>query len=373
MKTYGIVKMARRFIFHLLFSFAVFAVLRSLAVSQGTIDPLPKPPELKPDEVSLGKMLFFEARLSGDGSISCATCHIPQKAFSDGDALSAGYPSTLYFRNTPSLLNAVFKKWLYWDGRLPGSDLPTVVRDHLSEAHFMQADGRLLVERLRQIPEYEEAFKKAYGGEPSYGKILNAVSAYVKSLVSRDAPIDRYLSGDNEALSQAAKKGLELFKGKAGCVSCHSGALLTDENFHNLGVPENPAVFNEPLRHVTFRRFLKTLGVEGYHGLQKDVGFYAVTKEGSDTGKFKTPSLREVSKTAPYMHNGIFTTLEEAVDFYDKGGGDGQSKDTALKPLALSPDEKKELIEFLKASSGKEETIESPTVFEYKLRMLGEN
>lgn len=335
--------------------------------SEEVFVPLPAPPVLKLEEVELGKRLFFDPRLSGDATISCASCHSPKKAWTDGLALSVGYPTSLYFRNTPTLLNTAFKKLVYWDGRLSGEDLPTAVRDHLSEAHFMQADGRLLVERLRQVPEYEAGFKTVYGEDPSYGKILNAISAYVKSLVSEDVPLDRYLSGDLGALSSNAKRGKDLFQGKAGCIQCHYGPLLTDERFHKLGLSENPEVFKEPLRHITFRRFFKTFGVEGYDVLREDVGLYAVTKDPKDKGKFKTPPLREVARTAPYMHNGVFESLEEVVEFYNRGGAE------ALEPLDLSNEEKQDLIAFLEALSGKETPMEPPEEAPYELRGLGEN
>ncbi len=137
-------------------------------------------------QVDLGRHLFFDPRLSGDATISCATCHDPEKAWCDGQPLSAGYPGTLYFRNTPSLLNVGQARYVYWDGRLPASDLPTVVRDHISEAHFFQSDGRLLIERLRQVPEYEVWFNEACGGEPTYGRIFKFISGVlVDDTVSR--------------------------------------------------------------------------------------------------------------------------------------------------------------------------------------------
>lgn len=347
--------------------------LAPLPALPSPIAPLPVSPSLNPKEVELGKRLFFDSRLSGDATISCVSCHNPKKAWTDGLALSIGYPTSLYFRNTPSLLNTLHKKLLYWEGRLPGDDLPTVVRDHLSEAHFMQADGRLIEERLRQVPEYEASFKEIYSAEPSYGKVLNAVATYVKSLVSEDVPLDRYLAGDANALSAGAKRGMNLFQGKARCIQCHSGSMLTDERFHNLGLKENPAVLEEPLRHITFRRFFKTLGVEGYHALRKDVGLYAVTKDTKDKGKFKTPSLREVAGTSPYMHHGALQTLEEVLGFYNRGGGDGLDKDPALKHLDLSKQEIQDIVEFLKSLSGKETEVEPPPLAEYELRKLGEN
>lgn len=335
--------------------------------------PLPASPALNPKEVELGRQLFFDGRLSGDATLSCASCHDPKKAWTDGLALSKGYPTSLYFRNTPTVLNAAYKKWFYWDGRLPGDDLPTVVRDHLSEAHFMQADGRVIEERLRQVPEYEASVKAIYGGEPSYGKILNALSAYVKSLVSEGVPLDRYLSGEEEALSPSAKRGMNLFQGKARCAQCHYGPMLTDEQFHYLGLKEHPEVFQEPLRHITFRRFFKTLGVGGYQTLREDVGLYAITKEPHDRGKFKTPSLREVGRTAPYMHNGTIETLEAVVEFYTQGGGNGPDKDSLLVPLGLSAQEQQDLVAFLEALSGEETAVEPPALPEYQLRELGKN
>lgn len=338
-----------------------------------SLAPLPVLEMPNAAQAELGRLLFFDPRLSADGGSSCATCHDPKKGWGDGQALSIGYPGTLYFRNAPTLLNVAHTKALYWDGRLGTGDMPSQVRDSLTEAHFMQADGRLLQERLKQIPEYVEMFQKAMGGEPSFGRILNAITAFEKTLVSRNSPFDRYLQGDKGALSQETQKGLELFQGKAGCIRCHHGPLLSDGSFHNLGVPENPAVFQEPMRHITYRRFLKTLGVPNYHNLRRDVGLYAVTKKAGDLGKFKTPTLREVSRTAPYMHNGGFQALEEVVEFYNRGGGEGSNQSPLLKPLGLSEAEKRALVEFLKSLSGDELVMEKPKLLDYQLTTLGKN
>lgn len=308
------------------------------------IAPLPPASQVDPKQAALGRLLFFDERLSGDASTSCATCHLPDHAFAGADSLSVGYRGTLYFRNAPTVANAAHRRFFFWDGRLTGSDIPTLVRDHLTEHHFMAADGRVLIERMRQIPEYDRRFREAFGGV-SYGKILNAVSAYVRTLVSRDAPLDRYLAGEPSALSAEAERGLDLFRGKAGCVRCHTGALLSDGRFHRTGVPENPDVFGEPDRHVTFRRFFRTLGVPGHRSLREDVGRYAVTKEAADRGRFHTPSLREVGRTAPYMHNGVLATLDDVVSFYDRGGGPSAE---GLAPLGLSPAEKADLVAFLR-------------------------
>lgn len=351
---------------------AALAVMAQGAAAE-PLAPLPPPPATKPEQVALGRLLFFEPRLSGDAAVSCATCHDPTKGWGDGKALSTGYPGSEYFRNSQSIVNAAHYRRGFWDGRMDGRDLPTLVRDHLTEAHFMQADGRLLIERMRQAPEYEEMFRKAMGGEPTYGRILNAITAFLQTLGSRNAPLDRHLMGEAGALSPAAAEGLRLFQGKAGCIQCHDGALLSDQKFHALGVPENAAVFAEPLRHITFRRFMKTLGVPNYDNLREDVGLFGVTKEPGDRGKFRTPALREVALTAPYMHNGSLGSLEEVVEFYNRGGGAHPHKSPLLRPLALGDGEKRALVEFLRSLTGDPIVVERPTPPEYKLRTLGKN
>jgi cytochrome c peroxidase len=349
-----------------------FALMVDSAAGQ-PLAPLPTLETPKREQVELGKLLFFEPRLSGDASISCATCHDPKKGWGDGKALSTGYPGSEHFRNSQTILNAAHYRRNYWDGRMHGRDLPTLVRDHLTEAHFMQVDGRLFAERLKQAPEYEELFRKAFGGEPTFGRTLAAIAAFVRTITSKNIPLDRFLKGETAALSPTAQEGMKLFQGKAGCIQCHGGALLSDQKFHALGVPENPAVYGEPLRHVTFRRFMKTLGVPNYDNLREDVGLYAVTKEPGDRGKFRTPSLREVALTAPYMHNGVFATLEDVVEFYNRGGGPHPHKSPLLRPLGLTDGEKKTLVEFLKSLAGDPIVVERPALPEYKVRGLGKN
>jgi len=343
-----------------------------LGWAQG-LGPLPSLQPQKAEQVELGKYLFFDPRLSGDGGVSCDSCHDPATGWGDGKALSTGYPGSEYFRNAQTLLNAAYYKRNYWDGRLAGADLPTTVRDHLTEAHFMQVDGRLFPERLKQVPEYVEMFQKAFGGEPTFGRTLNALAAFLKTITSRNAPIDRYLKGDTAALSVEAREGLTLFQGKAGCVQCHGGSLISDQKFHALGVPGNPAIFANPLRHITFRRFFRTLGAPNAENYREDPGLYGVTKEKADWGKFRTPSLREVSRTAPYMHNGSLATLEEVVAFYDRGGGPHRNKDPLLKPLGLTAAETRALVEFLKSLSGDPVVIERPELPDYNPRKLGQN
>ncbi len=348
----------------------------ALASGQASPPPLAPLPALspgKPEQVELGKALFFDPRLSGDGGVACATCHDPAAGWGDGKALSTGYPGSEYFRNAQTLLNAAHYKRNYWDGRMAGSDLATLVRDHLTEAHFMQVDGRLVAERLKQVPPYVALFRKAFGAEPNFGRTITAVAAFVRTLSSRNAPVDRYLAGDRAALSDEGRRGFELFVGKAGCNQCHGGPLFSDEGFHALGVPGNPAVFADPFRHVSFRRFFRTLGAPAVETYREDPGLYGVTKEKADWGKFRTPSLREVGRTAPYMHNGSLATLDAVVAFYNAGGGPHPNRSPLLRPLGLDAGEQRALVEFLKSLAGDPVAVEPPDPPDYQPRTLGNN
>ncbi|MCR9199576.1 MAG: c-type cytochrome [Planctomycetaceae bacterium] len=343
------------------------------AAAPARLAPLPAAPEVDVRQAELGRRLFFDARLSGDATISCATCHDPDSGWADGLPMSDGYPGSRYFRNTPTVVNASLGKLVYWDGRLPAADLPTVVRDHISEAHFFQADGRLVIERLRQVPAYEREFREAFGGEPTYGRILNAVSAFLKTLRSRDVPFDRFLNGQTDAISEPAQRGLKLFRGKAACITCHHGPMLSDGDFHSLGLAANPDLFADPLRHITFRRFFRTLGVPGYERLRRDPGLLCVSKDRADMGKMRTPTLRELVSTAPYMHDGRLKTLADVVAFYNAGGGPDGTKDARLQPLQLTDQEQADLVAFLESLSGPPLTIKRPEIPDYELRPLGEN
>ncbi len=309
---------------------------------------------------NLGRKLFVDPRLSGDATVSCATCHDPEMAFTDGLPLSAGYPGSQYFRNTPTILNVTRQDYLYWDGRLAADDLPALIRDHISEAHFMQADGRLLIERMRQVPQYVQDFATAFGGEPTYGRILEAIAAYIRSLPTSELPLDRYLQGDADAISASAQRGKALFEGYAHCIDCHHGPMLTDNAFHDLGLPANPNIVDQPLRHITLRRFMRMMGVSEAVDLRVDMGRFPVTKQPEDEGKFRTPSLREVGRTAPYMHDGSLATLEDVLAFYNSSDGRrgratnhaGHSlpEDPSL-PEELSPAQVSDLLAFLRTLS----------------------
>ena len=308
------------------------------------IGPLPKM-KYNAKKAELGKRLFFDPRLSGDAALSCATCHIPSKGFSDGKALSDAYPGTKGFRNTPTLINTAHKKAWFHDGRI-GTNLNDVTRDQITETIWMNMDMRIMQERLKQDPVYVKMFKEAGFGEPSNGAVRNAIPEYIKSLASKNVPFDR------GSMSAAAKRGRKLFTGKAGCVRCHNGPLLSDGEAHNLGVPENMRIFQEPLRHVAFIAFSSWMGIQNFMNLRRDPGAMVRNNNPGDMGKFITPTLRELKQTAPYMHNGTFKTLADVVAFYNRGGGKDSNKDKALRPLRLSGKERSDLVAFLEALSG---------------------
>lgn len=347
------------------------AAQQPAAASKPDLAVLPESKPANPAMAELGRYLFFDNRLSGDWGSSCASCHDPAKGWGDGQALSRGYTSVEYFRNAPTLINARHRTRFMWDGRLDGSDLGTLVRDMVTEAHTMNADGRIVQERLKQIPEYVALWEKAFGknADPYGPRMFNVVGEFVKTLESKNVPLDRFLKGEQSAISSQAKDGYALFKGKANCVSCHNGPLASDGKLHRLGVPENPDVLGNVQRTITMLRHYATSGMPNYMNARTDVGAYAITKDDRDMGKFLTPSLRELKYTAPYMHNGVFRTLDEVVDFYDRGGGKGSE----LKPLNLTAAERKALIAFLESLSGDPIVVKAPEMPEMKARTFGKN
>jgi cytochrome c peroxidase len=310
------------------------------------------PPEIDAARAELGRMLFFDTRLSGDDSISCATCHSPETGWTTRLPLSDGYSNTPYFRNAPSLLNVSRREALHWDARLDGADLGTASRDGIVEAHFMNADSRLVQERLKQVPEYLAMFQDAYGGEPYGGRIYGALGEFMKTLHTEGAPFQAHLGGDADALSDAARRGLALFQGKADCAACHSGATLADGEVHATGVPDHPRLALEADRQITMLRYYSTFGVPNYMNRRADIGFEAVSKVAGDFRKFATPSLWDVGQTAPYMHSGVFETLDEVVDFYDRGGGATPNKSELIRPLGLTREERADIVAFLEALTG---------------------
>lgn len=320
--------------------------------------PVPKNNPQTAGKIDLGKKLFFDRRLSGDGTTSCATCHNPEQAFADGLDISLSYPTTKNWRNSPTLLNIAFQKTLFHDGR--AKSLEDQALFPMMSAFEMNKNPDYLEEHIRIVPEYVEAFNAVFGGEPTRQRISMALAAFERTLVSTNVPLDRYLRGDKKALSEDARRGLEIFTGKGKCADCHHGAALSDDRFYALYVPENPLLVNDPLVKATMRFVAKVYHHKDYRNLNEDPGRYLITGKKKDWKAFRTPTLREVAKTGPYMHNGIFKTLEEVIDFFDRGGGRGN---VVVKPLGLTAEEKKCLRTFLvEALSGEEQAFQYPVV-----------
>ncbi len=297
----------------------------------------------------LGRRLFYDIRLSGDGTRSCADCHDPEQGFSKqfdaGGALqrlSVGYTGSRYFRNAPTLINSHNKQgdepvlW-GWDGRMRGT-LTDAIALHLESPRIMNMDPLLLRERMKQDVRYVELCQVLFDDECRHKYTVQSLAAFIATLNTLETPFD------SRAPSLSEKRGKILFEGKAGCSGCHSGPLFSDQRPHNTGVPENPEVFSDPQRHLSYRSMLVEAGIDNADEWYRDIGYFAVSGNVEDLGKFVTPTLRELRYTAPYMHNGVFESLAEVIDFYDSGSD-------VLQALGLSSQEKLDLIAFLESLS----------------------
>lgn len=324
--------------------------------------PVPKDAPLTPDRVELGKLLYLDSRLSGDGSISCADCHDPKQGWGDSGDLSRGYPGTMHWRNSQTIVNSAYLNAWFWTSSSP--TLEKQANSAITGALAGNLKPILGEERLKQIPRYVELFKKVYGEAPSYEKALSAIAAYERTVISDDAPFDRYMRGDKTALNEQQLRGKALFEGKANCLACHNGPLLTDQQHYNLGVPPNPAFEEDPQRQIAMRERMRSKGFseDVYLKLDRDPGRFRATKDMADIGKFRTAPLRYTQYTMPYMHNGVFFTLAEVVEFYNQGGSDDPfgTKTDKIKPLGLSEAEKSDLVAFLESLSGTEVLVERP-------------
>ena len=286
--------------------------------------PAPHGPD-HADLIALGRRLFFDPILSIDSSHACASCHQPAKAFADGRATSRGVLGRQGTRNVPAIVNRGWGRAFFWDGRI--TLLETQVLKPISEPSEMGFSADEAVRRIVRHSTWRGEFTATFGDEPNVERLARALAAYVRSIQSGDSPFDRAMLGEAQALSEQQQRGLQIFQGRARCIRCHSGALLTDEAFHNTG--------------VAWR-----------NGPPTDSGRAFVTRRGEDVGSFKTPTLRQIGRSAPYMHDGSLGTLEEVVEFYNRGGHGNPNRDPDLKPLDLSPDEKAALLAFLRALDG---------------------
>jgi cytochrome c peroxidase len=275
--------------------------------------------------IDLGKVLFFDPRLSGSGNISCATCHQPALSWSDGKERSVGHEGQLNKRNAPSLQNVWFYKKLFWDGR--SHSLEDQAFAPINSESEMHGDMRELPFKLRQIKGYAGLFKTAFGDAViNPDRIAEALAVFQRTIISRRSTFDVFLSGKKYALSNSEIRGLHLFRTKARCMNCHNGPLFSDNGFHNNGFHLN----GNP---------------------ENDKGLYHVTHLDGDIGKFKTPSLRDVMKTGPWMHNGQTKTMIDLIEHYNKGAEGNGGSDRLVKTIFLNNKEKADLLAFLNAIS----------------------
>lgn len=312
------------------------------------------PPEnpVTADKVALGRQLFFDKRLSRDGSVSCATCHDPEHGFSDGKKVSEGVAGKKGARNAPTVLNAAFNELQFWDGRVASleeqSKGPLV-----NPVEMALASHDEVVKILRAIPEYREPFRKLFGREATIDDLAAAIAAFERTVLSGDSRFDRFMAGDAAALSDSAKRGFELWNGKARCNTCHPFGDATpnfsDNKFHNIGVAAKERDF------AALARKAAQVGDPAELAFSPDfteLGRFAVTRQPKDIGAFKTPGMRDVALTAPYMHDGSEATLLDVVNFYDRGGEPNPYLDGGIVPLKLSEQEKLDLVAFMESLTG---------------------
>jgi len=311
-------------------------------------------------KIDLGRKLFFDPRLSADGRISCASCHDPKLAFTDGRATASGIAGRLGARNSPTLLNAMFNTGQFWDGRADRLE-DQAVQPLVNLLEMGNGSYDEVVNRLRAIPEYRADFRSVFGSEARIEFVGLALAAYERTLVSGDAPLDRFIAGDQNAIGEAAKRGFALFRGRARCSRCHtfSDALpfFTDFNYHNTGVAMNHPNFDKLSRQAyaateteKAREVIDALAKqEGGH----ELGRVLVTYQVFDIGSYRTPSLRNIALTAPYFHDGSAKTLADVVRFYNGGGRQNINREWDLDALALAEDEQRDLVAFLESLTGK--------------------
>jgi len=291
------------------------------------LGPVPHPADnlTNADRVALGQKLFFDPRMSGDGNMSCATCHNPGMGWSDGLPTAKGVKSSVLGRASPTIFNTAYNSIQMWDGRK--KSLEDQAMGPMQANVEMNMDIGKLFQWIGTNEGYKAMFAKAYPGEAINETTLSkAIAAFERTAISKDSPFDKWVAGDAKALNAQQVEGFKVFTGKGNCIACHSGANLTDNGFHNLGL----ASFGKA---------------------EPDMGRYAQRPVAALKGAFKTPTVREAARTAPYFHDGSANTLMEVVDFYDKGGIVKTNLSANIKPLNLSLDEKKALVAFMEALS----------------------
>ena len=295
----------------------------------GLEDPntyVPADNPLTKEKIELGRAIFFDKRMSKDNTIACASCHMAKKGFADGMPVSTGIKGQKGGRSAPVSFNRVYSKAQFWDGRAATLEDQSIGPFANPIEHGF-ANHDEMVAKMKKMPGYRKLFQEVFGGEITIQDVGRAVASFQRTVLSGNSAVDKFdIGGDQNALGESAKRGLELFRGKARCTRCHSGFNFTDEKFHNLGI--------------------------GWDDNKVDLGRYMETKNQEDIGAFKTPTLREIARTAPYMHDGRFKTLEEVVKFYNQGGVKNPHQDNTIIPLELTDEEQKDLVAMLKSLNG---------------------
>ena len=372
------------------FLYGVLALAGTTAWAEGDPDvdaplaalpmPIPAPPDnpITPEKVALGKLLFFDPKLTGDASLSCGDCHDPKQGWGFNDPISRGYPGAVHWRNTHTAVNTAYLNKLFWQGSVGSLEkqAPTANKGAVAG----NGENDVMESRLRQTPYYVEKFKEIFGTErPNLGHAWMLIATFERGgLTQLNSPLDRFLNGDKNALSEKAVKGMALFQGKANCIECHNGPVLSDGKFYNLGLPRPPEWEEMGINTITFRweNYAKGVPEKAYREWKDDAGLYYTSKRKQDAGKFRTQPLRYLLYTLPYMHAGQFFSLEEVVDFYNEGGGDNEftdgthglnNKTPILKPLNLTDEEKAALVAFLEEISGEEIKMAVPEVPQYEV------
>lgn len=311
-----------RFLFLTSFSgLLVFSAVFAADPPQG-LKPVKIPADnpMTEEKIALGKQLYFDPRLSVDNTISCASCHDPAKGWSNGEQFATGIKGQKGGRNSPTVLNSAYNRFQFWDGR--AGSLEEQALGPIENPIEMGENIDNVVKKLNAIDGYKQQFQKVFGTDATADGIAKAIAAYERTVLTGNAPYDKFKAGDESALSESAQRGMKLFFGKASCSSCHSGSNFTDNAFHNIGV--------------------------GTDAETPDVGRAEHSNLGGDTGSFKTAGLRDIARSAPYMHDGSLKTLEEVVDYYNKGGVPNDHLDEEIFPLKLTDEEIQDLVTFLK-------------------------
>ena len=316
---------------------------------------IPRNNPVSPVKVALGRALYFDKGLSANGTVSCATCHDPANAFTDHSAVAFGVSGTPGTRNAPTILNAMFSEQLFWDGR--AGSLEEQAKQPLTNTFEMgMGSYDAVVARLVAIPQYRTAFRLAFKNEGiTIETIAKAIATYERTQLSGNSPFDRFIAGNNTAIAEAQKRGWLLFNGKARCIECHTYTLpspfFTDSKFHNTGIAISDKNFESLMNQVTEvqRSNDPALTLLTHTEGVSELGRYLLTQQRKDVGAFKTPTLRDIELTGPYMHNGSQKTLLDVVKFYSRGGEPNSNLDQRMRALNLTDQEANDIVEFLRA------------------------